>query len=344
VPYGQHVASILRPRALRPGDTVAIAALSGSLDEEEVPLLERAIPVIEALGFRVRLAPLVDRERRHWWMAARPEEMAAEFNKLLRDPEVRAIFASTGGRATLAYLDLIDFDAVRADPKPLLGFSDISVLDLALHGQIGLVTIHSELTTWGFGTWEELPETQRQGLIDAYRQILTSEAPLGALPAARDWETWRPGRAEGPLIGGLLNRILKLQATQFAVPLERFDGAILFWEEVRAPTPTIWYDLHALRLAGMLDRIAGMVVGTPTDMEVAEGPDTLREIVLDVIGDDIPVLGNVDVGHSAANIPLPLGVRAALDADARTLSLLEGAVVTRGSALAGRSTRHQAIE
>ena len=237
------MAPILRPKALRPGDTVAIAALSGSLDEEEVPLLERAIPVIEALGVHVRLAPLVDRARRHWWMAARPEEMAAEFNELLRDPEVRAIFTSTGGRATLAYLDLIDFDAVRADPKPLLGFSDISVLDLALHGQTGLVTIHSELTTWGFGMWEELPEAQRAGLVDAYRRILTSEAPLGALPATGEWETWRPGRAEGPLVGGLLNRLLKVQATPFAIPLQRFDGAILFWEEVRAPTPTIWYQV-----------------------------------------------------------------------------------------------------
>jgi muramoyltetrapeptide carboxypeptidase len=306
---------------------VAIAALSGPLEEEEVPLLDRAIPAIEALGFHVRLAPLVDRNRRHWWMAARPEEMAAEFNELLRDPDVRAIFALTGGRATLAYVDLIDFEAVRADPKPLLGFSDISTLDLAVHGQTGLVTIHSELATWGFGTWEELPEAQRQPLVDAYRRILTSDAPLGALPAAGEWETWRPGRAEGPLIGGLLNRILKIQATPFAVPLERFDGAVFFWEEIRAPTPTIWYDLHALRLAGILDRIAGMVVGTPTDMEIADGPDTLHEIVLDVLGDrDIPVLGNVDIGHSAANIPLPLGVRTELDADARTLSLLEGAV------------------
>lgn len=321
--------SLLRPKALLPGDTVAIAALSGWLEEEEVPLLERAILVIEALGVHVRLAPLVDRERQHWWMSARPEEMAAEFNELLRDPKIRAIFASTGGRATLAYLDLIDFEAVRADPKPLLGFSDISVLDLALHGQTGLVTIHSELATWGFGRFDELPEAQREALVDAYLRILTSDAPLGALPAASEWETWRPGRAEGPLIGGLLNRLLKVQATRFAVPLERFDGAILFWEEVRAPTPTIWYDLHVLRLAGILDRIAGMVVGTPTEMDTADGPDTLREIVLDVLGDrDIPVLGNVDIGHSAANIPLPLGVRAELDADARTLSLLEGAVVS----------------
>ena len=157
-------------------------------------------------------------------MSARPEEMAAEFNELLRDPEVRAIFAATGGRATLAYLDLIDFDAVLADPKPILGFSDISTLHLALHARTGLVAIHSDLVTWGFGIFQELPERSARALVDAYRRILTSEAPLGALPAAGEWETWRPGRADGPLIDGLLNRVLG-SGTPFAVPLERFDGA-----------------------------------------------------------------------------------------------------------------------
>jgi muramoyltetrapeptide carboxypeptidase len=81
-----------------------------------------------------------------------------------------------------------------------------------------------------------------------------------------------------------------------------------------------------LRLAGVLDRIAGMVVGT-TEVELAEGPDTLREVVLDVLGErDIPVLGNVDVGHNGPNVPMPLGIRAEVDADAVTLSLLEPVV------------------
>ena len=81
-----------------------------------------------------------------------------------------------------------------------------------------------------------------------------------------------------------------------------------------------------LRLEGVLDRIAGMVVGT-TEVELAEGPDTLREVVLDVLGErDIPVLGNVDVGHHGPNVPMPLGIRAEVDADAVTLSLLEPVV------------------
>lgn len=88
--------------------------------------------------------------------------------------------------------------------------------------------------------------------------------------------------------------------------------------------------MRVLRHAGVLDRIAGTVVGAPFEVEPTEsGPDTLREIVLDVLGEcDIPVLGNVDVGHDPPNLPMPLGLRAEVDADALTLSLLEPAVAT----------------
>ena len=81
--------SILRPKALRPGDPVAVAALSGGLDEDEAPLFERGVEAIEQMGFVVRVSPLVDRDRRWWWAAATPREVAEEFNRLLRDPEVR---------------------------------------------------------------------------------------------------------------------------------------------------------------------------------------------------------------------------------------------------------------
>ena len=320
--------SILRPRALRAGDLVAVAALSGGMEKDEVPLFERGVEAIEQMGFAVRASPLVDVDRRWWWSAAPPREIAEEFNGLLRDPQVRAIFALTGGKMTLSYLDLIDYAAVRSDPKPLLGFSDISVLHLALHSRTGLVTIHSELFTQGFGYWNELDDRRRAQLADIYLRVLTSDDPPGVLPAGREWECWRSGRAQGPLVGGLLDRLVRIQATPYALGPEHFDGAILFWEEVGTSTAVVWNDLHVLRYSGALDRIAGMVVGAPTEVEPRDGgPDTLREVVLEVLGDrDIPVLGNVDIGHSSANIPMPLGVRAEVDADARTLSLLEPAV------------------
>jgi muramoyltetrapeptide carboxypeptidase len=280
------------------------------------------------MGFSVRVSPLVDLERRWWWAAAPPRDVSEEFNRSLRDPQVRAIFALTGGRMALSYLNLIDYDAVLTDPKPLLGFSDIDALHLALHARTGLVSLHADLATHGFGYRHEADETRRRTLADIYLRMLTSDDAPGVLPSNGRWESWRSGRAQGPLVGGMLNRMVRVQATEYALDPDRFDGAILFWEEAFTSTAVVWNDLHVLRHAGVLDRIAAMVVGTPWEVEPTEGgPQTLREIVLDVLGDrQMPVLGNVDIGHDPPNVPLPLGVRAEVDADACTLSLLEPAV------------------
>jgi muramoyltetrapeptide carboxypeptidase LdcA involved in peptidoglycan recycling len=322
--------SILRPNALREGDLVAVMALSGGLEPSEASLFARGVEAIEQMGFTVRVSPLVDLNRRWWWAAAPPREVAEEFNAALRDPQVRAIFSLTGGRMTLSYLDMIDYEAVRADPKPLLGFSDISTLHLALHARTGLVSVHSDLVTHGFGYWDECDDTRRKQLADIYFRVLTSDNAPGDLPPNGRWECWRSGRAEGPLIGGMLNRLVRVQATPFALEPERFDGAILFWEEVGTSAAAVWNDLHVLRHGGLLDLIAGMVVGPAALVEPTDGgPGTLREVVLDVLGErDISVLGNVDIGHDPPNVPMPLGVRAEVDADAVTLSLLESAVIT----------------
>ncbi|MFH8469977.1 LD-carboxypeptidase [Streptomyces sp. NPDC017991] len=326
------MSTIRRPRALRPGDLVVVTAPSDRLEPGDEPLLARGVAMLERMGFRVRVSPMVDTARSRWWAAGAPAEQAAELNALLRDPEVRAVVAHTGGQATIGYLDLIDLDAIRADPKPILGYSDISVLHMALYARTGLVGFHADIVTHGFGSdWYTLgDEARRSELVDLYTRVLTRAEAPGALPAGGTWETWRPGRAQGPLFGGLLNRLVQVQATPFALPAERLDGAVLFWEELQRPVTRIWCDLQTLRLSGVLDRIAGMVVGIPHEVTPWEGGGEqvgLREVVLDVLGErDIPVLAQVDFGHTSPNLPLPLGVRADVDADNRTLSLLEPAV------------------
>ncbi|HEX6685983.1 MAG TPA: S66 peptidase family protein [Candidatus Limnocylindrales bacterium] len=307
-----------------------MTALSGGFTAGEEPLLARGVKILERMGFRVRVSSLVSTDRRRWWAAASPQGIADELNSLLRDPQVRAIVSHTGGRVALSYLDLIDLEAIRADPKPILGYSDISALHLALHARTGLVGMHADIATHGFGgDWYTLgDEDRRKQLIDLYTRVLTTEQAAGPLPPGGTWECWRPGHAQGRLIGGLLNRLVRVQATPYALSPEHFDGAILFWEEVATSTAVIWNDLHVLRHAGVFDRIAGMVVGKPSNLTATEGgPDTLREIVLDVIGGrDFPVLGNVDFGHASPNLPMPIGVRAEVDAGSLTLSLLEPVV------------------
>jgi len=322
---------LLRPRALRPGDLVVIAALSGPLPAAYEPNVEQAIVVLERMGFRVRRAPLLEAGRHRWWSAATPAEIAAELNDLLRDPEVRAIIANDGGQTAFGYLDLIDVEAIRADPKPIVGYSDISLLHLVLYGRTGLVGFHADMATPGFGgSWQTAPAARRAELETLYSRLLTDTEPIGVLPAGPSWECWRAGRAEGRLIGGVINRVALVQATRYALPLEAFDGAVLFWEEMGGLASYVWSYLHVLRHSGVLDRIAGMVVGTPREIIGLEAPDaspTLAEIVLDVLGDrDIPVLGNVEFGHAGPNLPMPVGIRVSLDAEQRRLSLLEPAV------------------
>lgn len=318
--------SILRPRALQPGDAVAIAALSNPRDPDEPSFFEQGVATIESLGFRVVVSPLAEEGRSYWWAVAPPDETAAELNRLLRDPEIRGIVALDGGQWVPGYLDLVDLDAIRADPKPIVGSSDISVLLLALHARVGLVGVHGAVIRQ-FAEFADLKADRRRALTDAYRQVLTGDSPVD-VPATGAWERWRGGRTEGPLIGAMLNRLIRIQASGFALPPERFEGAILFWEDAWTQSSRIWQELHFLRTAGVFDRIAGMVVGAGLDLDFVEGgPDNLRDLVLAVLGDrDIPVIGNVELGHTEPNLPMPLGVRAALDADALTLSLVEPAV------------------
>ncbi|WP_455568381.1 LD-carboxypeptidase [Streptomyces pratensis] len=268
---------LLRPRALRPGDLVVIASLSGPLPAAYEPNIEQTVVVLERMGLRVRRAPLLEVGRRHWWSAATPAEITGELNGLLRAPEVRAIVASDGGQTALGYLDLIDVEAIRSDPKPILGYSDISLLHLVLYSRTGLVGFHADMAVPGFGGhWQSAPVARQAELEKLYSRLLTGTEAIGALPASPSWECWRPGRVEGRLIGGVINRIVLTQSTRFALPLEWFDGAVLFWEEMGGLASYVWSYLQVMRHCGILDRISGMVVGVPRATPQSSGPQSMR--------------------------------------------------------------------
>ena len=141
--------------------------------------------MLERMRFRVRRAPLLQVGRERWWSAATPAEIAKEFNALLRDPEVRAIIAHDGGQTVFGYLDLIDVEAIAVDPKPILGYSDISLLHLVLYSRTGLIGFHADLATPGLGGhWQAAPAARRAELERLYSTLLTSTEPIGALPAS----------------------------------------------------------------------------------------------------------------------------------------------------------------
>lgn len=120
---------------------------------------------------------------------------------------MRAVVAHDGGQTVLGYLDLLDVEAVAADPEPVLGCSDTSLLHLVLHARTGLVGFHADLATPGLGgAWQRAPGERLAQLEALCARLLTSTDPIGALPTSPSWECWRPGRAEGRLVGGVVNQ------------------------------------------------------------------------------------------------------------------------------------------
>ncbi|MEU6246916.1 LD-carboxypeptidase [Glycomyces sp. NPDC047010] len=322
----------LRPKRLHPGDTVAIAALSGPRSAHRTEELDGAVDVLEQLGFRVRVTPLLTSGGHRFWRAAAPAEQAAELNALLADPEVRAIIPFAGGNATSAYLDRIDYDAVRRDPKPLLGFSDITALHLALHSQTGLVGMHADFAPGLSGRfWSGATPERHAEIRDLLFGLLTGDLAEVRLPADKPWETWKPGQATGRLVGGLLDRLINVQASPYALAPETWDGAVFFWEDVGRNLGHVWNQLHVLRMQGVFDRTSAMVVGIPAGISDRDLPDGtlagVKDVVLDVLGDyGFPVLAGVDFGHTGPNLPMPIGALASVDATAQELRLLESPV------------------
>ena len=318
-----------KPPALHPGDTIGIIAPSFPLLPGAREAYARGRDMLHALGFSSKEGRTIGLTR--YWAAGTPQDQADDINAMFADPTVKAIITLTGGFPGMSVLDRIDYATIRAHPKPFLGFSDITLYHLAFFARCGLVGFHADGLVDGLGdTWYSLGE-RRQGYIKGlYRHLLTDAAPLGPIEPARPSECWRSGNARGPLIGGCLKRITALAATPFFPDLAAFDGAILFWEEIGRDLWDLSIDLYILKHRGILDRIAGMLIGKLTWINQSfAGIDypTVREAVMDVLGDySFPIMANLDFGHQIANIPMPIGTQAEFNAETRSFALLEAPI------------------
>lgn len=335
---------LLKASALRPGDTVGIVSPAWFGGATFVPRARRGIAALEGMGFRVVVAPHAFANAGH--VSASAAERASDLHAMFADTAVRAILATIGGDHANQVLPLLDWDLIAANPKVFLGFSDITVLNMALYVKTGLVTFNgpSLLTDWA--EFPAMPEESREQALRAICRPL----PMGDLAPFPwwteeflDWEAgedtirerirqdstgWRwlrPGRAEGRLLGGCLESLQHLRGTPYWPDV---DGAILFLEtsEVR-PTPE---DMDALLMdfenMGVFDGITGLVVARPygyAPEDVARLDDVIVERVR---AWSFPVLAGADVGHTTPLQTLPMGCRALLDAEAGRFSILEAAV------------------
>lgn len=286
---------------------------------------------LEKMGFRVKEGKNL--RKREWWRAGTPQERAEDINEMFRDPEVRAIIAHDGGNDCISVLEYIDYEAVKTNPKPFIGFSNVTNLHSAFFTKTGMVGFHMGLLTYELGwVWQELVPNNKSKGYDYFLKALTSTEKLGTILPITPWETWRSGKAEGLLFGGNLSMLDSLVGTPYFPSIDELRGAIFFWEIDNSPTYRIERILTHLKYVGLFDVISGMLVGKLVDMKktALEGFDepTHKELVLKVLnGYHFPIIGNVDFGHKIVQIPVPIGISARIDADNCALEYLESATI-----------------
>ena len=310
--------NMIKPKPLRRGDTIGLVGISGALHEPETRF-EKMLEAIDALGYKVIVADSCREE--YGYLSGTDASRAKGLNQMFRDDRVDAVVCMRGGYGVTRILDRVDFDVIRANPKLLLGYSDITALHTAIHEKVGMVTIHGPMPD---RAWMEFDDFSRRSMLRA----LTSTEPLGTLynPEGTAPKCVVPGRCEGRLVGGNLSLIAALCGTPYQLNPE---GKVLLLEDVGEYIYRLDSMLTQLRLAGMFERCAGVVLGGFTNCteEYERYALHLEDVIRDIIVPaGKPVLANLSIGHTPVKITVPLGVNCAVDAEAGTLTITEAAL------------------
>ncbi len=306
------MSQILPPR-LRPGDVVAVPVPAGPVQPGR---LEAGLARLRA-RYRVRFdeAALVATG----YLAGDDDRRAAELDRYLRDPDVRAIVCARGGYGAMRILHRLDPGALRADPKILVGFSDATAL-LGWARAAGVRAIHGPMAA----QLGELGSTD----VDWLFRMMESPEPAGELAATlSDAGAAGRGAVEGPLLGGNLSLLAHLVATPTEIDL---DGAVLFVEDIGERPYAIDRYFTRIGMAGRLHGVAAALLGDFTGCEEPRLPPPQPSAV-DVASErlahhGIPALAGLPIGHGARNLALPLGALARIDFATRRVTLLEPAV------------------
>ncbi len=298
------------PKALPPGGTLGLVNPSSPV---EPALLDAGIAALQLRGFQI--AEATHTRARVGHHAGTPEVRAAEFTQFYADPEINVLWCARGGSSACRLWPFLDWEFLASlPPKMVIGYSDTTSLLLPLTQQVGTVALHGPLV-FELGTLAP-------ALLDWQLRLLQSPEPAGLVPGHAA-ETLVPGRAEGPLCGGCLS----LAAATLGTPYQlETAGKLLLIEDIGEAPYRIERYLAQMAAAGLLEAAAGFVVGQATDADDRETVP-MRQIWFDLLAPyRKPAVTGFPFGHVPENYALPLGVRAALDADAQTLTLMEAAV------------------
>ena len=278
----------------------------------ELARIEEGAAAIERRGHRVTLASNID-QRYHGYLAGADHVRSEELNRFLRDSRFDAFFFARGGYGSMRILDRIDYAAIAGNPRPVVGFSDVTALHQAMAAQARVAGFHGPMLNLDF----------REGLSpdieDWLWALLAGEAPLARSFASDDVVC--EGEAEGILFGGCLALTTSLTGTPYDFWI---DGGIWFWEDVDEPPYRLDRMLTHLRLSGRMQKIRGVIIGALKNC----GSDAeLLELFREFFGSySIPVVRNLPFGHHGNNLLMPIGASVRLSTVDHTFTITDPVV------------------
>ena len=305
---------MIKPKGLKLGNTIGIIAPASSTTEEKV---DKVYEKLTEMGFKVKMGKSPN--SRHGYLSGTDEIRSNDINEMFKDDEVDGIICIRGGYGTPRILDLLDYDAIKNNPKVFVGYSDITALHIAFNQKSGLVTYHGPMAASDIiGDFDDF---SKEGLLN----IIMGKDWDGKIsnPEGEEITTINGGIAEGEIIGGNLCLISDTMGTPYEIDVK---GKILFIEEIGEEPYKIDRMLNQLKLAGKFEEASGIILGDFNNCDNGKHDENLS--LAQVFEDHIkpagkPTIYNLQSGHCNPMVTLPFGIKARLDADKQELIILD---------------------
>jgi len=307
---------MIKSKRLRAGSTIGVLAPAGPVKKTK---LKRGVNTLERHGYRVKLSENIwDQEG---YLAGSDLDRAESLNQMFLDQEVEAIICARGGFGSIRILEKLDYQTIRKNPKIFVGYSDITLLHLAIHKFCSLVTFHGPMLAVDFSS---LTDYNRSYFLRG----VSSKRPVGRIRNSKVLGSWKAvsnGKARGSILGGNLTLITRLLGTRYEPD---FRNKILFLEDLNEDTYRIDGMLAQLKLAGILKNVKGLILAEFVECKPSQKASFSLEEVFQYYfaSAKYPVIYPVSCGHGRDKITIPLGVEVSIDTYKRILSIDEAGV------------------
>ena len=277
---------------LKSGDILGVCAPSARFDTEK---LNKGIQVLKNLGFEVKVPEEIFKKKRY--LAGDDGLRANVINRFFSNPDIDGIICARGGFGAMRILNHLNWNDIKQNPKPFIGFSDNTAILLSIIGKTGSSVIHGPTVV----SLASAP----QKTIDSFYKTLTGSSDEIEVP---DGQIIKPGKCTGILKGGNIATISHLLGTKFQPD---FKNTVLFLEDIGEPAYKIDRMLTQMKMAGLFEGIQGVITGA---FKKCDNEEYIGEILSEIFEEyNVPILSGLDSGHGKVNLSLCMGADIKMD-------------------------------